>query len=145
MKTALRRWGRGLLLGLLLIVVVVLVFSQGDDDERAETGGDRFGAVSAGVCLANGLARSGDPAEAERAFRNRAHQPIHVLAAAAAERDRSAAALLLEAKGRVEADLAQRNGRLADDLGTLAAATRRAVAATGEPDPGPCDMKEVPR
>lgn len=74
-----------------------------------------------------------DRVEAEATFLDRSHATLHVIAAATEVRDRSAAANLLEAKQKVEADLA--GNRLPPDFSadvrSLIDATRVALAAIG--------------
>lgn len=72
-------------------------------------------------------------AEAEATFLDRSHETLHVIAAAAEVRDRGAAADLLEAKQRVEADLlgADLPPEFAADVGALIDATRAALDAIG--------------
>jgi hypothetical protein len=66
-----------------------------------------------------------DAEAARRIFFDRAHDPLHDIAEAAEEVDRSSAARLLEAKQAVEADLeAMGAPELASDLGRLIVATR---------------------
>jgi len=80
-----------------------------------------------------------DPEQARIAFFDRAHDPLHDIAAAAQEVDRSSAARLLEAKQAVEADLERMRGPdLAPDLGRLVAATRAALMELSVSVPG-CD------
>lgn len=89
-----------------------------------------------GLCVAR--ARAARPAAARDAFFDRAHQPIHELAAAVALTDRATAGRLLEAKQAVEHDLAGNAPGLADDLDRLLVAASRAIVATGQPAPKPC-------
>ena len=72
-------------------------------------------------------------AEAEAIFFDRSHETLHVIAAATEVRDRDAAADLLEAKQRVEADLAGADlpPDFAADVETLIEATRAALDAIG--------------
>jgi len=74
-----------------------------------------------------------DRAEAEATFLDRSHETLHVIAAATEARDRAAAADLLEAKQRVEADLAGADlpPDFAADVGALIQATRAALEAIG--------------
>ena len=74
-----------------------------------------------------------DRAEAEATFLDRSHETLHVIAAATEVRDRSAAAELLEAKQRVEADLAGADlpPDFDADVETLIQATRAALEAIG--------------
>jgi ribosomal protein S18 acetylase RimI-like enzyme len=74
-----------------------------------------------------------DRVEAEATFLDRSHATLHVIAAATEVRDRGAAADLLEAKQRVEADLAGGDLRpgFAADVRALIDATRAALAAIG--------------
>jgi hypothetical protein len=69
-----------------------------------------------------------DAEAARRIFFDRAHDPLHDIAAAAEKVDRSSAARLLEAKQAVEADLeATAAPELTSDLGRLIVATRDAL------------------
>lgn len=72
-------------------------------------------------------------APAEATFLDRSHATLHVIAAATEERDRGAAAGLLEAKQRVEADLAGEElpPGFPDDVRGLIGATRAALEAIG--------------
>jgi electron transfer flavoprotein alpha subunit len=80
-----------------------------------------------------------DPEEARMVFFDRAHDPLHDIAAAAGEVNRSSAARLLEAKQAVESDLNRTAGtELASDLGALVAATRDALKQLSVSVPG-CD------
>lgn len=74
-----------------------------------------------------------DAAQAEATFLDRAHETLHVIAAATEVRDRAAAASLLEAKQVVEADLTDTNlpSGFGDDVGRLIESTRTALAAIG--------------
>jgi hypothetical protein len=74
-----------------------------------------------------------DGVEAEATFLDRSHETLHVIAAATVVRDRSAAADLLEAKQKVEADLAfaELPPDFATDVGTLIEATRAALEGVG--------------
>lgn len=74
-----------------------------------------------------------DRAGAEATFLDRSHESLHVIAAATEVRDRGAAAGLLEAKQRVEADLAGADlpPDFAGDVGALTEATRAALDAIG--------------
>ena len=139
-----RLWSRrplGLLLGAVLAVVAVAaaIGAVVGSGERTGTGpGPDFGAVRDGVCQAAAAARDGDTARARATFLDESHEGLHDLAAAAQERDRTAAARLLEAKQRVETGLEKGSSSLVDDLEVLAGATGRAMAAVGGRDPGPC-------
>ncbi|HEX2064101.1 MAG TPA: hypothetical protein VHE80_06740, partial [Acidimicrobiales bacterium] len=101
-----------LTLGPLLLVGTGVALWYGLKDDRdagsrhVEASGD-YARAYAGLCTARSAARSGEVASAGNAFSDRAHQPLHELAARAAERDRAAAGRLLEAKQAVEGDLAQ--------------------------------------
>jgi len=69
-----------------------------------------------------------DAEASRRIFFDCAHDPLHDIAAAVEEVDRSSAARLLEAKQAVEADLeAMGAPELASDLGRLIVATRDAL------------------
>ncbi|MEX2459564.1 MAG: hypothetical protein WD770_11350 [Actinomycetota bacterium] len=89
-----------------------------------------------GLCEA--LDHAGDAEAAERAFVDRSHDALHEIAAAATEADREAAAALLTAKNRVEADFEDPPGRaeLEGHLQTLIAATVDALTTLGIDAPG---------
>ena len=87
------------------------------------------GAVE-GLCTAVGQAPDGRRA-AEATFFDESHATLHVVARALEDVDRPAAAALLEAKQRVEADFSgglASGGRVADDLRLLVDATRAGLA-----------------
>lgn len=132
----------GLLLGGVLAIVAVAAalsaLSGPSDRSSAPGAGPSFESARNGVCQAAESASHGDPAGARATFFDRSHQPLHELAAAAQERDRAAAARLLEAKERVETGLEKASSTLAEDLDNLAVAAGRALAAAGSSDPGPC-------
>ena len=89
-----------------------------------------------GLCEAR--ASAARPAAARNVFFDRAHQPIHELAATVARSDRATAGRLLEAKQAVEHDLAGDATGLAGDLDRLLVAASRAIVAAGQPAPQPC-------
>jgi broad specificity phosphatase PhoE len=76
---------------------------------------------------------------ANASFYDRAHQTLHVIAAAVEVRDRAAAAALQQDKGVVEEDLARERlpRSFADDVRTLVSGTRDALARVGIDVP-PC-------
>jgi len=129
----------GGVLGAVAVIVAIMAFSGADDRPTGE-GGTRsaFGSARTALCQSADAARQGDARRARVVFFDRVHDPLHELAAAAQERDRGAAARLLEAKERVETGLEDAAPTLAEDLDTLALATGRAMAAAGTTDPGPC-------
>ena len=88
------------------------------------------------VCDVAALAGAGDQEAAQAAFRDRAHEPLHELATAAADSgDRSAAGRLLEAKNVVES---AEPGPTPAAAEYLVNATRVALAAVDRPSPPPC-------
>jgi|GEM_PF-1620635 len=93
----------------------------------------------AALCELEGPAAT-DPDRAGRIFYDRAHEALHVLAAAVEPVDRAAAAALLVAKERVEADLAGPglSDAFPDHAAHLLEATRAALGAVGLPAPS-CD------
>jgi hypothetical protein len=94
-------------------------------------------AVSALCEIAAHEAADRDAASA--AFLDRAHQTLHVIAAAVEVRDRPAAAALQQAKGVVEEDLARRRlpRSFADDIAALVSETRNSLERVGIDVP-PC-------
>lgn len=139
-------------LGSLLLVAVAiagvvgvmarLMSHDGNDTPRSaaspSTIDPKFLNARDGLCAAAARARGGDPSGARTLFFERAHQPLHELAAAAQEEDPAVAARLLEAKAQVEASLEPPHDRLADNLDVLAQAVGRAMWSAGGNDPGPC-------
>jgi len=83
-----------------------------------------------GLCA---LESTTDRAEAEATFLDRSHETLHVIAAATEGQDRAAAADLLEAKQRVEADLAGADlpPDFAADVWALIQATHAALEGIG--------------
>jgi hypothetical protein len=83
--------------------------------------------------LCSMLARGADRAALAEVFEDRAHEELHVIAAATQERDRAAAGSMLVAKERVEADLAEAPlpDAWRDDTVTLLRRTRDALVAIG--------------
>jgi hypothetical protein len=79
-----------------------------------------------------------DAPAAKAAFYDRTHQELHVIAAATEERDRPAAASLLEAMQRVEAELERLllPAGFSADVDSLVGATRGALASIGLDAPG---------
>lgn len=132
----------GLLLGgvfaIVLVGAAIGAIARSGDGGSDPMRGPSFAAARDGLCQAGQAASRGDAAGARAVFFDRSHQPLHELAAAAQERDRAAAARLLEAKERVESGLEKPSPTLADDLDTLAVVTGRAMAVAGGGDPGPC-------
>lgn len=86
------------------------------------------------LCDASRSAASRDFAGAKIAFSDRAHDPLHTVARALEDVDRAAAARLLEAKQRVEADFdgsGTTTPGLAADLTALIAATHTGLDRLG--------------
>jgi len=78
----------------------------------------------AALCTARNQA-TGDPEAAQTTFLDRAHVPLHVIAAAVEDEDRAVSARLLEAKQTVEERFASKGDgdRLAEDMEDLLAVT----------------------
>ncbi len=89
----------------------------------------RLVSVAAGLCAAAAQAPS-DKAAAERTFQGRSHDGLHLIARGLQDRDRAAAAALLEAKSKVEADFSGSTPgpQVAADLRQLAEVTRASLA-----------------
>lgn len=91
------------------------------------------------LCAALDAALGGDVSAARRAFD---HGPLHELADAAIDVDRSVAAHLLEAKEAVESDLGDETtsaDQIAQDLRSLIDATTDALTITAPPAPALCE------
>ncbi len=126
--------GRRTACGVALLFVVTGCGDGSDGSEEPDP-------LVAELCQAVEDAAGADVDAARAQFTDRAHQPLHELAAEVTQVDRTLAARLLEAKEQVEADLDQRNLEpdvLADDLATLAEAASAAQALLDQPGPGPC-------
>jgi hypothetical protein len=118
----------------LLVLALVAAACASDGDANGEPSAPPSGALGPvtseaaaeavrGLCA---LEPATDRVEAEATFLDRSHATLHVIAAATEAHDRGAAADLLEAKQRVEADLA------GDDLPPgFAADVRALIDATG--------------
>ena len=114
----------------VLTAVAVTLSACGSGPPPDDTSAEGHARLVAGLCAAAAAARSGDHQGARSLFFDRAHQPIHQLAAAASVVDRAASAKLLESKQVVEDELDRPGAAgLADDLVALAAAALVAVAA----------------
>jgi hypothetical protein len=90
------------------ITLLSLIFTLAacGSDRTAGPGGD-LGTALDGLCEASMLSARGLVRDAESEFQDRAHAYLHELARETAETDREAAALLLEAKQRVEQAFAE--------------------------------------
>lgn len=96
----------------------------------------------AGLCEAISEANAGAKETAVQVFD---HGPLHELAEKVTDQDRSLAARLLEAKEQAESDStdpAVTADALAQDLVALAALTRDAQAAVGDPVLPPCPTED---
>ena len=106
---------------------------------------DRYDTVYAALCDAETAFNANDPGRGRRVFLDRVHQSVHELAAATEERDRAAAARLLEAKQAVEAGLGNEpDARLASNLGRLRRAALAAIEVLGIDAPPPCNRGDEP-
>lgn len=128
--------------GLLMVWGSACSPAPGEATETIEMRGERV-PVTELRAVVDALCDATDAAERSRrtarmVFFDRAHDPLHDIAAAAGEVDRSSAARLLEAKQAVEADLDRMAPELASDLRTLVVATRDALKALSVSVPG-CD------
>jgi hypothetical protein len=95
----------------------------------------------AGLCEAISAADAGDLGSVRAVFD---HGPLHELAQAAEADDRGVSARLLEAKERVESDLANDTPaqQVAEDLRVLADATRAAQGLVGDSVLSNCQSEE---
>jgi hypothetical protein len=125
------------LLAFALLVAACCSDGEGNDDPSPVPSGAlgpvRLDAADEAVHGLCELGSATDHAEAEAIFLDRSHETLHVIAAATEERDRGAAADLLEAKQRVEADLAGADlpPDFAANVMELIEATRAALEAIG--------------
>lgn len=102
-------------------------------------GGDRISAETARSLVADlcSMRGTGDEQRANATFYDRIHDLLHVLAKRVQEKDAVAAAHLLEAKNRVEEDLAavELPEFFADDLGKLTRSVRASLRTLGMEPP----------
>lgn len=130
---------------LLALAVAVATACQGEDGASpspAPSGALGPVTVEAADEAVLGLCELVDATDldaADATFHDRSHQTLHVVAAATEVVDRAAAADLLVAKERVEADLtgADLPASFADDVETLLGRTRDALEVLGL-DPPAC-------
>ena len=116
----------------VLALLFVVGCSSGEPANR-DDGDHGAGAL----CAALALAASGDDVGARAAFMDGAHDELHELASTVEERDRAAAAALLESKQRVEAAIVEGTG-LAAPLEDLIQRTGDAVERLDRPRPADC-------
>jgi hypothetical protein len=126
----------------LLLVVVMLASGCGDGNGSSGSAEVPFAEVVEGLCAMERVL-PGDTDEADRIFTDRVHDELHGLADEASSEDRAAAADLLEAKQKVESDLAHGSDgpTLVEDVGHLKHRTIAAVEALGDGTPS-CDGPE---
>ncbi|MGH9242945.1 MAG: hypothetical protein ACRD29_01230 [Acidimicrobiales bacterium] len=115
----------------------VLAFTGcGTNTESAPTAATDSQRVIDALCMAPD---AGDALQARTIFFDRAHEPLHQLAADVGDDDRGIEGRLLEAKQRVEADLTSDvSPNLAADMDGLISATADAIEANGDPRPALC-------
>lgn len=129
------RWVRNTAAAIVVLVGAALLASAVRSDGSAESPAARR--IYHEVCAARDAAASGRDPQATRLFLDRAHGPLHDLAADAAEVDRAAAGRLLEAKNAVETVIEERRP-LAAPLDDRADETLGALRTLGEQDAEPC-------
>jgi hypothetical protein len=116
---------------------LLLVFVAGACASGKSAAADTaYGRALAGLCVARDQAAH-TPTRVRTTFFDRSHGTLHVLARALQNVDRALTARLLEAKNRIEVDLAfdRPPTSLAADLDTLIADTRAGLRRLGEPAP----------
>ena len=122
---------------LVAAAIVAGACGGGGSGSSSSAGGEatkatgRWGQVNTGICEAAAAATDGDRKAAEKDFAD-IHAALHELAAAVEREDRAAAARLLQAKQRVEADAT------ADDLTALSDTVRDGIRITGGTAPTHC-------
>lgn len=129
----------------IVALVVVLLFGVTAFVIRTastEEGG-RYATAYAGLCQSHESAVAGEIDDAARLFHDTAHEPLHELSAEAEQRDRSAAARLLEAKAKVEAAFERDDKGVARQLAALLRVASEAITVAGEETPDPCPTEEA--
>ncbi len=115
---------------ILLGLALALAACGGSDD------GTPLGSAVSGLCEARDEAAGGDLDAADAAFQDRSHGELHRLVERVQERDRAAAADVLETMERVEAGLEGGDGaEMAGLFEDLEDAVRGAAVALGEDVP----------
>jgi hypothetical protein len=122
--------------GALVALVALLgpACGGGDDGRPATRATGRWGQVYDNLCLAAAAAGNGHPDRAKADFDD-IHAALHELAAAVERKDRAAAAHLLEAKQKVEAEA---TAPQADDLEALSVTVADGIRITGGTAPRHC-------
>lgn len=115
-----------------------------DGDGQSTADADRFGAVYLALCDSETALAESDVARAGALFADRAHQPLHELAAEVGIDDRSAAARLLEAKQVVEAGFGTPSGPEIGGVARLRATVQTAVDSLGDSSTLSCNEGEKP-
>jgi hypothetical protein len=133
-------------LALIVALALLLAACANDGDDEGGSPSGSLGPVAQeaadeailGLCT---VIDAVDARSANAEFQNRSHQTLHEIAAAAEVVDRDAAATLLEAKQRVEADLSRARlpENFAGDVETLLEATHGALEAIGL-EVAPCEV-----
>ena len=114
----------------MLAFALLTASCDGSDEKSAASitvGGERVAVaplVDAHAALCQAAIR---PASAEALFFDRAHQSLHTVARAMEDVDRAQTAELLQAKGKVESELAAAPVTLSDDLLRLAEVYRASL------------------
>lgn len=128
----------------LLLVSLLLACADGAEPDTISVGNEsvpvsRLREAAAGLCTARHQAGAGDVNTARATFYDRSHDALHTLARALEPADRALAARLLEAKQRVESDLAGGTPPtdLAADLDRLSEVTGAGLVRLSI-DPPPC-------
>ncbi|MDQ3897037.1 MAG: hypothetical protein M3326_07290 [Actinomycetota bacterium] len=122
----------------LVLLLTVACGGGGSSDRTVTVGGDRVSVarlVDAHAALCEAAAR---PDTARTLFFDRSHEALHTVARGLEDVDRAQAAELLEAKEKVEADLAAPGGSLPADLSRLADVYRASLGRLAITAP-PCD------
>ena len=125
----------------MLALAILAASCNGSDDTSADSiavGGERVAVaplVDAHAALCEAAIR---PDSARRLFFDSAHEPLHTVARAVEDVDRAQAAELLQAKERVESELAAAPVSLPDDLLRLAQVYRASLGRLAIESP-PCD------
>ena len=122
-----------------LLVIAVACGGSGDDQPDTVTAGGERLAVAPLVDAHAGLCDAArQPAQARALFFDRSHDALHAVARALEDVDRAQVAELLQAKERVESDLADPGESLPGDLVRLAEVYRASLGRLAI-TAAPCD------
>ena len=119
--------------------MAIFVLRAVQPDDAPDNRPTDYGGALAALCEAAVFADDGELRRANGVFLSRAHLTLHELAAEVSATDRSASAMLLEAKAEVEATLPLDDPDAARALDDLVTATAAAIEVATDERPPTCE------